>query len=88
MPKREAAQMQAQEGKAAESSDSNRPPLADLEAALGYQFSDPTLLQTALQHSSYAHEEGNVQSNERLEFLGDAVIGPAVAHLHYAVHDT
>jgi ribonuclease-3 len=43
---------------------------------LGYTFQDPTLLETALTHSSYANE-GNrrLQNNERLEFLGDSVLG-------------
>ncbi len=43
---------------------------------LGYTFKNPTLLETALTHSSYANE-GNrkLNSNERLEFLGDSVLG-------------
>ena len=48
---------------------------ATLERALGYTFSDPVLLQQALTHRSYVHEhpdEGAV-TNERLEFLGDAI---------------
>jgi len=54
-----------------------------LEAALGYRFSDPALLSGALCHSSYVneHPEGNLESNERLEFLGDAVLNLAVSHL-------
>lgn len=44
-----------------------------LQQDLGYAFSDPGLLETALTHSSYSKERGEgVQSNERLEFLGDA----------------
>ena len=44
-----------------------------LQHALGYTFQDPALLQTALTHSSYSREHGGqMQSNERLEFLGDA----------------
>lgn len=51
-----------------------------LEAALGYQFRDPELLRRALTHKSYAHERPAdapeaAQDNERLEFLGDAVLG-------------
>lgn len=45
-----------------------------LQANLGYRFKDETLLKTALTHSSYANEKG-VTCNERLEFLGDAVLG-------------
>jgi len=61
-------------------------PVEELEEALGYRFRDPSLLDTALAHSSYAHEAGAIESNERLEFLGDAVIGLVCAHLLYAAH--
>ena len=47
--------------------------LTEVEEILGYKFKTKKLLQTALTHSSYSNEH-NVQSNERLEFLGDAVI--------------
>ena len=55
--------------------------IKDLEAAIGYQFSNITLLQNALTHSSYANERYNnsLMSNERLEFLGDSVLGMVVA---------
>lgn len=56
---------------------------ARLEAALGYAFHRPELLATALRHASHAHETGEGESNERLEFLGDAVLGLAVAHALY-----
>jgi ribonuclease-3 len=47
----------------------------DLPARLGYVFRDPALLQLALTHPSVAHEQGSpVQTNQRLEFLGDAVL--------------
>jgi ribonuclease III len=54
-----------------------------LEAALGYRFNDPALLTGALCHSSYVNEQSrqNLESNERLEFLGDAVLNLAVSHL-------
>ena len=52
--------------------------LAELEGRLGHTFSDPELLETALRHSSYANEHPGLESNERLEFLGDAVIGLVV----------
>ena len=50
-----------------------------MPAAIGYDFSDPALLQLALAHRSWCAENGQVESNERLEFLGDAVLGLAVA---------
>lgn len=47
----------------------------EVESAIGYVFRDKTLLATALTHSSYANEQGgNTGHNERLEFLGDAVL--------------
>ncbi|MBE7003656.1 MAG: ribonuclease III [Ruminococcaceae bacterium] len=48
-----------------------------LEEALGYRFKDPALLREALRHSSYANEHRGAEStsNERLEFLGDSVLG-------------
>jgi ribonuclease-3 len=60
--------------------------LRELETALGHQFQDETLLQRALTHPSFAHETGLRESNERLEFLGDAVLGLVVAHLLYESH--
>jgi ribonuclease-3 len=50
--------------------------LAELQARLGYRFRDESLLQLALTHPSIAHEQ-NVPAphNQRLEFLGDAVLG-------------
>ncbi len=53
--------------------------MADLEAALGYSFDDPSLLDLALTHRSLEAEEELESSNERLEFLGDAVLGLVVA---------
>ncbi|MCL2461726.1 MAG: ribonuclease III [Defluviitaleaceae bacterium] len=41
---------------------------------IGYDFKDEKLLRMALTHSSYAHENGSKDFNERLEFLGDAVL--------------
>ena len=50
--------------------------LSELAARLGVEFADLTLLHQALIHSSYANEakEKNIVHNERLEFLGDAVL--------------
>jgi ribonuclease III len=56
-----------------------------LEKSLGYKFKNPALLKTALTHSSYANEF-STESNERLEFLGDAVLGLVVARLLYDHH--
>ena len=55
-----------------------------LEEKIGYTFRDRTLLENALTHSSYANEHrGGLPSNERLEFLGDSILGLVVAdHLY------
>lgn len=53
-----------------------------IEKKLNYNFKDPQLLKTALTHSSYANET-SVESNERMEFLGDAVLGFIVARVLY-----
>lgn len=59
--------------------------LKDLEAAIGYRFKDISLLQNALAHSSYANERwhNSLLSNERLEFLGDSILGMTVAEYLY-----
>ena len=59
--------------------------IKDLEAAIGYRFKDISLLQNALAHSSYANERwhNSLMSNERLEFLGDSVLGMTVAEYLY-----
>lgn len=49
--------------------------LEDLEAAIGYQFGNREILHRAVTHSSHAHERSEVEHNEQLEFLGDAVLG-------------
>ena len=49
--------------------------MTELEERLGYSFRDSRYLENALTHSSYANERAGLQSNERLEFLGDAVLG-------------
>ena len=60
--------------------------IKDLETALGYKFRNITLLQNALTHSSYANERwhNSLLSNERLEFLGDSILGMVVAQYLYA----
>lgn len=56
---------------------------AELEARLGHEFGDRALLAQALSHRSWCAENGDVPSNERLEFLGDAVLGWAIADLAF-----
>ena len=55
--------------------------IKDLEEAIGYHFRNISLLQNALTHSSYANERwhNSLLSNERLEFLGDSILGMLVA---------
>jgi len=60
--------------------------LAALEARLGHPFADRSLLETALVHRSFANEEGLGFHNERLEFLGDAVLGLCAAEWLYRRH--
>ena len=58
--------------------------LAALQIRLGYQFRDELLLQLALTHPSIAHEANTpLQHNQRLEFLGDAVLGVVLSRLLY-----
>ncbi len=55
-----------------------------LEEKIGYHFHDRELLTTALTHSSYANEKhGEAQSYERLEFLGDSILGLVTAEFLY-----
>ena len=57
-----------------------------IQENLGYRFNDVSLLKTALTHSSYANEKNTV-CNERLEFLGDAVLGFVSANYFYNNYD-
>ncbi|MBQ9564870.1 MAG: ribonuclease III [Synergistaceae bacterium] len=57
-----------------------------LEEALGYSFKDRGRLEEALCHSSFSHEHGLYFNNERLEFLGDSVLGFAVARALYRMY--
>jgi ribonuclease-3 len=61
---------------------------AELQEAVGHEFRDADLLETALTHRSYAneHPKEQLKSNERLEFLGDAVLELAVSHLLMEAH--
>jgi ribonuclease-3 len=56
---------------------------AELQERLGHRFSNPALLEAALIHSSFASENPKVVDNERLEFLGDAVLQLAVTDRLY-----
>ena len=61
--------------------------MTTLEEKLGYTFENPALLENALTHSSCANESrGKLQSNERLEFLGDSILGMVVADHLYRNH--
>ena len=58
--------------------------MTELEEKIGYRFRDEKLLTTALTHSSYANESnGAAVCNDRLEFLGDSVLGFTVADALY-----
>ena len=58
----------------------------ELRAALGDPVLDPELLQRALTHRSFAYENGQIPTNERLEFLGDSVLGVVVTETLYRAH--
>ena len=61
--------------------------MESLEKKLGYRFRDRALLGEALNHSSYANEHrGGLGSNERLEFLGDSVLGFVSAEYLFREH--
>lgn len=58
--------------------------ISELENKIGYKFSNISLLETALTHSSYANEKHNAREcNERLEFLGDSILGVITAEYFY-----
>lgn len=56
-----------------------------LEGRLGYKL-ESALLVRALTHRSYAYENGGLPTNERLEFLGDSVLGLVVTDTLYRTH--
>jgi ribonuclease III len=60
--------------------------LETLSRRLGYDFTDVALLRRALAHRSWCAEVGGLPSNERLEFLGDAVLGWVIAEIAYRRH--
>jgi ribonuclease-3 len=59
----------------------NDAPAPSIGAVLGYEFADLALLDLALTHTSYSHEDDGGRGNERLEFLGDAVLDRAVSQI-------
>ncbi len=67
--------------RAADSADTD-----ELRDALGDPTLDPELLQLALTHRSFAYENGNLPTNERLEFLGDSVLGVVITETLYLTH--
>ncbi|TDB74256.1 ribonuclease III [Micromonospora sp. KC721] len=62
-----------------------RAPVGHLEAAFGVTL-DPELLERALTHRSYAYENGGLPTNERLEFLGDSVLGVVITTALFRNH--
>ncbi len=67
----------------------SRDTFEELALRLGHTFSDIGLLKTALTHRSFAHEaRGNIENNERMEFLGDAILAAASSIHLYQVLDS
>jgi ribonuclease III len=62
------------------------PSLGELCENLGVVDLDPELLERALTHRSFAYENGGLPTNERLEFLGDAVLGMVVTETLFRAH--
>lgn len=57
--------------------------ISEFEKVIGYEFKNRNFIKTALTHSSYANERGQGECNERLEFLGDSVLGIITAEYFY-----
>ena len=60
--------------------------LHSFETIIGYKFNDISLLKQALTHASYSNEHPNAPSYERLEFLGDSILGMIVANKLYSLY--
>lgn len=60
--------------------------LEEVESLLGHRFADRSLLRTALTHPSYAAEHADADTYDRLEFLGDAVLGFVASDHVYRAH--
>ncbi len=67
---------------------SELPDQAELEGRLGHRFDQPSLLEEALTHRSYAHEKGLAKNFERLELLGDAVLSLVATEWLYEAFPT
>jgi ribonuclease-3 len=65
--------------------DPSRPPMATLMARIEVEV-EPGIFQRALTHRSFAYENGGLPTNERLEFLGDSVLGLVVTDTLYRTH--
>ncbi len=65
----------------------NKFPVAEIEKKIGYAFTDTRLLEEAFTHSTYANANGG-RDNERMEYLGDAVLQLVVTEWQYARHET
>ena len=61
--------------------------LEGLSDRIGHRFADPALLRRAMAHRSWCSEHPGYRSNERLEFLGDAVLGWVIADIAYRDHE-
>jgi ribonuclease III len=61
-------------------------PNAALEAALGYKFKSKPLLERALTHASVRGGDAKIADNERLEFIGDRVLGLAIVEVLHETH--
>jgi len=57
--------------------------VSELERRIGFTFRDRSLFDLAMTHRSFAYEHGNLPNNERLEFLGDSVLGIVVTRALY-----
>ena len=57
--------------------------LTEVEAGIGYVFTNKALLEQALTHTSFAEEFGDGADNQRLEFLGDTIVGVVVSRRLY-----
>jgi len=64
----------------------SKPDLAGLSTRIGYEFVEPRMLRRAMSHRSWCAEVQGQPSNERLEFLGDAVLGWVIADIAYRRH--
>lgn len=60
--------------------------LASLQARLGHEFRQPFLLQNAVTHSSYSTDNPGTENNQRLEFLGDAILQILIAEALYSAY--